>query len=72
MGAERRGALDHLKGMVSLHRRRYKETHDAYGSAIETYQRLGDRISLARERLHLSKALLKIGDSEGDPGRIRR
>lgn len=60
----RKGDLEHLRSMISRYRKRYDETVKSHASAIETYGRIGDSVSTARERLHLSRTLMRMGETE--------
>ncbi|MGA1822809.1 MAG: AAA family ATPase [Thermoplasmatota archaeon] len=61
----RKGDLEHIRSMVSRQRMRFDETVRSHKSAIETYRKIGDGASTARERLHLSRTLMRMGESEG-------
>jgi len=52
----------HIKGKISRSRKEHSLTIKAHENAIETYRKIKDRAGLARERLHLAKALHQMGD----------
>ncbi|MGA1848111.1 MAG: AAA family ATPase [Thermoplasmatota archaeon] len=57
-----RATFQHIKGRISRARKEYSRTIKAHEDAIETYNKMGDRAGLAKERLHLAKALHQMGD----------
>jgi tetratricopeptide (TPR) repeat protein len=52
----------HLKGQVSRSKDKFMETIESHRSAISTYEKLGDNSGIAKEKLHLSKALHNMGE----------
>jgi tetratricopeptide (TPR) repeat protein len=54
--------FQHIKGRISRARKDYSRTIKAHENAIETYKKMGDKAGLAKERLHLAKALHHMGD----------
>lgn len=52
----------HLKGLVSRSKDRFMETIESHRSAIKTYKKLKDNGGMAKEKLHLSKALHNMGE----------
>ncbi|RLF67539.1 MAG: hypothetical protein DRN57_05565 [Thermoplasmata archaeon] len=59
---ENRARFLHLRGQVSRSRKKFQETIDSHRSAISAYEKISDRAGVAKEKLHLSKALHNIGE----------
>jgi tetratricopeptide (TPR) repeat protein len=54
--------FQHIKGKITKSQKRYNLTLKAHQKAIDTYEKIGDRKGIAKERLHLAKALHQMGD----------
>jgi hypothetical protein len=52
----------HLKGQVSRSRRKFMDTIESHRSSIATYEKMDDLEGMAKEKLHLSKALHEMGE----------
>ena len=61
----RLAVFQHLRSMLSRYKGEYDEMLDAQRSAVATYEKLGDRLSAAMEKLHLSRTMLRMGDADG-------
>jgi tetratricopeptide (TPR) repeat protein/DNA-binding MarR family transcriptional regulator len=55
--------MQHVKGKVSRSQKRYHQMLKAHQKAIEAYDKIGDKKGVAKERLHLAKALHQMGDA---------
>ncbi len=56
--------LQHIKGKISRSEKRYKVTISSHRSSLRTYEKIGDRMGAAKERIHLAKALHQGGMPE--------
>ncbi|MGA1819447.1 MAG: hypothetical protein ACMUHU_00405 [Thermoplasmatota archaeon] len=56
--------FQHIRGKISRSQKRYEQTISAHNKAIETYGALGDMVGAAKERLHLSKTLHLMGETQ--------
>lgn len=57
-----KGKYLHLRGLVSRSRKKFMETIESHRSAISTFQKINDTEKIAKEKLHLAKALHDMGE----------
>ena len=57
--------FQHLRSMISRYKGEYRKMVESQRSAVETYEKMGDRGSAAREKLHLSRTMMRMGDADG-------